>query len=658
MKRIILSVILLVWFCGINAQEKRVLTKESLDFKKDKDSLFSSSRNSEDFKNRKSPKQQLAKISDYLIISQENDTTFVDTTLTIYKDYKFNYLRKDDFELIPFSNLGQTYNSLSYNFKNTKLMPSFGARARHFNYMEIEDVNYYRVPTPLTELFFKTAFEQGQLVDAFFTVNTSPRLNYSIAYKGLRSLGKYQHILTSTGNFRFTTNYKTKNEKYFFRAHIVMQDLLNQENGGLQDSSIENFESGDPEFIDRSILEVNFENAESILEGKRFHLDHTFHFVQKKDSTSNHTLNLRHIMSFEDKYYQFDQSTAATNFFGPAFKSSRLRDRVTLENFYNQFQLNYSNNLIGDLQFNASSNSYNYGYDKLVVLNENTITNRLKGDVYTLGGKYHKQYKSFDLLGEIGINVTGDFDGNFLKGIASFKLNDDMLAQASINHSSKSPNFNALLYQSDYVNYNWQNNFNNTETQQLEFQLKSNKLANISLDYSTITDYTYFKKDETTNFVKAFQNNKTITYLRVKLQKEISVGKFALNNTILFQNVQDENNTLNVPEITTRNTLYYSSHMFKKALYLQTGVTFNYFTKYYMNDYDPLLAEFIVQNEKQFGEFPRLDFFINAKIRQTRIFLKAEHFNSSFTGYNYYSAPKYPDRDFAVRFGIVWNFFM
>ncbi|NCP52765.1 MAG: putative porin, partial [Flavobacteriales bacterium] len=509
MKRIILSVILLVWFCGINAQEKRVLTKESLDFKKDKDSLFSSSRNSEDFKNRKSPKQQLAKISDYLIISQENDTTFVDTTLTIYKDYKFNYLRKDDFELIPFSNLGQTYNSLSYNFKNTKLMPSFGARARHFNYMEIEDVNYYRVPTPLTELFFKTAFEQGQLVDAFFTVNTSPRLNYSIAYKGLRSLGKYQHILTSTGNFRFTTNYKTKNEKYFFRAHIVMQDLLNQENGGLQDSSIENFESGDPEFIDRSILEVNFENAESILEGKRFHLDHTFHFVQKKDSTSNHTLNLRHIMSFEDKYYQFDQSTAATNFFGPAFKSSRLRDRVTLENFYNQFQLNYSNNLIGDLQFNASSNSYNYGYDKLVVLNENTITNRLKGNVYALGGKYHKQYKSFDLFGEIGINVTGDFDGNFLKGIASFKLNDDMLAQASINHSSKSPNFNALLYQSDYVNYNWQNNFNNTETQQLEFQLKSNKLANISLDYSTITDYTYFKKDEITNFVRAFQNNKT-----------------------------------------------------------------------------------------------------------------------------------------------------
>ena len=93
-------------------------------------------------------------------------------------------------------------------------------------------------------------------------------------------------------------------------------------------------------------------------------------------------------------------------------------------------------------------------------------------------------------------------------------------------------------------------------------------------------------------------------------------------------------------------------------MYLQTGVIFNYFTKYNMNAYDPLLSEFYVQNENQFGGFPRFDFFINAKIRQTRIFFKAEHFNSEFTGYNYYSAPNQPYRDFSIRFGLVWNFFM
>lgn len=260
--------------------------------------------------------KKVAKITDYLIISHGNDTTYVDTTLTIKKDYKFNYLRRDNFGLMPFSNLGQTYNSLTYDFESTNLMPSFAARARHFNYMEIEDVNYYRVPTPLTELLYKSAFEQGQLADSFFTINTSPQFNFSIAYKGLRSLGKYQHILTSTGNFRFTANYQTKNKRYFVRTHIITQDLMNQENGGLQDDdNVAYFESGDPEFLDRSILEVAFENAENILVGKRVYLDHKYYLLNKKDSLSTNQISIGHVMSFEDKYYEYDQSSANTTFF-------------------------------------------------------------------------------------------------------------------------------------------------------------------------------------------------------------------------------------------------------------------------------------------------------------------------------------------------------
>ncbi|GGD12527.1 putative porin [Hyunsoonleella pacifica] len=615
-------------------------------------------------------KEEKAKIQDYLIISHNNDTTFVDTTLTIQKEYKFNYLRRDNFGLMPFSNLGQTYNSLTYNFQNTDLLPHFGVRARHFNYMEIEDIYYYRVPTPLTELFYKTAFEQGQLADSFFTVNTSPRFNFSIAYKGMRSLGQYQHILTSTGNFRFTTNYKTKNNRYQMRGHIVMQDLLNQENGGLQDGDIENFESGAVDFLDRAIFDPNFQNAENILRGKRFHLDHTYNVFNKvvkkalpktlNDSTSTYKLALNHIISFEDKSFQFDQ-TSQSSIFGEAFTSSNFRDRVTLERLYNQFELSYFNNELGDFRVNVSNTHYNYGYNKLVIFNDGTITNRLKGNIYAAGGKYRKFYRGFNIQGEAGVNIAGDFTGNYIRGEASYNVTDDIFAKVAINHSSRAPNFNTLLYQSNYQDYNWQNSFNNIETQQIAFQIKYKQLVNLSVDYSTISDYVYFKQDEAiieTEAIRPYQNNATINYLRAKLENEIKVGKFALNNTILYQNVQDDNNVLNVPQITTRNTFYFGSDVFKKAMYLQTGVTLNYFTKYFMNGYNPILAEFYVQNDREFGEFPRLDFFINAKIRQTRIFFKAEHFNSSFTGYNYYAAPNYPYRDFTIRFGLVWNFFL
>ena len=643
----------------INAQilDKPTLSKERSPIETNgvlNDSITGSSKSTSNAK-LKNPD---AKITDYKIISHANDTTFVDTTLTIQKEYKYNYLRRDNFNLIPFSNLGQTYNSLSQDFSSTKLMPRFGASAKHFNYMEVEDIDYYYVPTPLTELMYKTAFEQGQLLDAFFTVNSSEQFNFSFAYKGLRSLGKYQNILTSTGNFRFTTNYKTKNDKYNLRAHIVMQDIFNEENGGLEDDDLINFESGNPEYIDRSVFDVSFENAENILRGKRFHLDHSYSLIKPKDSLSKNELKIHNILSLEDKYYQFKQSSSDTDYFGDAFRTSSLNDKVKFEEFSSQLGASYFNNVIGQLGFAVNYTNYNYGYNTLVILNNNHITNRIKGDVIGLKANYNKAFKNFSLFGELGSNISGDLTGNYLLANVNYKLNDSNSIQLQLNSNSRAPNYNYQLFQSDYINYNWQNNFNNIQTNQFSAKINAKKIADFSVDFTTIDNHTYFKKETEDSFVKPFQNTSTINYVRLKAKREFKYKNFALDNTVMYQEVTDENQTLNVPQIITRNTLYYSNHFFKKALYLQTGVTLNYFTKYNMNAYDPVLSEFYTQNTTEIGGFPRFDFFVNAKIRQTRIYIKAEHFNSAWTGYNYYSAPNYPYRDFTVRFGLVWNFFL
>ena len=609
-------------------------------------------------KKSKGIKNPDAKIEDYKIISFEKDTTFLDTTLTIKKEYQFNYLRKDNFNLIQFSNIGQTYNTLSESFQSIRTTPSIGARARHFNYMEMEDISYYRVPTPLTELFYKSAFEQGQVLDAFFTVNTNPRFNFSIAYKGLRSLGKYQHILTSTGNFRITANYKTKNDKYQVRTHYVSQDLLNQENGGLRDEDVINFESGNKDFLDRSVFDPNFQNAESILRGKRIYLEHEYTLLKLVDSLKNNTVKIGNRLNLEDKNYQFWQTAQNVTYFGEAFNSN-INDKVTLEVFEARGYLKYFNNLLGTLQFNLDYHNYNYGYNKLVVLGNEAIVNRLKGSFIKVGGIYEKSIGNFELEGELGINLSDIFKGNFLNAKAKYKLNDDISLEGVLNSRSSLPNYNFLLYQSDYVNYNWNNSdsFDNQSSQLLGFELFAPKILNLSADYTTIKNYTYFSTNSNGD-VKPFQSSSTINYVRLKVNREFKLGHFALDNTIMYQNVLNGDNQFNVPELISRNTFYYSNHVFKKAMFLQTGITFNYFTEYNMNAYDPLLAEFYVQNETKLGGFPRLDFFVDAKIRQTRIYLKAEHFNSSFTGYNYYSAPNYPYRDFIVRLGLVWNFFL
>ena len=649
--------LLLILFCCLSAycQVLKPIGKS----KQSKQMLSDSSNLSDGSRSNKNITNKNAQIEQYLIIDSNGNRTFLDTSLTISKEYKFNYLRKDNFGLIQFANLGQTYNSLTRGFQATNLLPNFGARARHFNYFEVEDIKYFEVPTPLTELFYKTAFQQGQLLDAFFTINTSKQLNFSIAYKGMRSLGNYQHSITSTGNLRFTSNFKTKDQRYNAKVHIVTQDLMNQENGGLQTEDLPSFSSGDVDFIDRSVFDPNFDNAENILVGKRFYLNQEYQLIPGNDSI-NKSLSIKNIVKFEDKYFQFDQ-VASSDFFGNSFNQTDIRDRVTLENFESNLVVNYKSPAVGDISFGINYNDINYGYDKVTTLNGQQIPNRIKDQIVSFSGRYSNRFGGFSLCSDIGVNILGQFDSNFFMAKVAYDISEDFIINGSVGFNSSSPNFNLLFNQSDYIDYNWNNieSLNNQNNSNIEFELHSKKLFDVSLQYVSIDNYSFFSSYSNNNSIRPEQLLQSINLIKLRLDKELKFGKFALDNSILYQKVNDNSQSLNLPELVVRNTIYYSNYFFKKkALFLQTGITFNYFSEYFMDGYDPLLAEFYSQNQTKLGGFPRLDFFINAKIRQTRIFLKAEHFNSSFTGYDYFSAPNNPYRDFAVRFGLVWNFFL
>ncbi|MCH2490555.1 MAG: putative porin [Flavobacteriales bacterium] len=594
----------------------------------------------------------------YKIISAQRDTTFVDTSLTIEKEYKFNYLRRDNFELLPFSNVGHTYNSLAYDFSTLNLKPLFAAQGHHFNYAEIDDMQYFNVPTPLTELYFKTAFEQGQQLDAFFTINTSKQFNFSLAYKGVRSLGLYQNNLTSSGNLRFTTNYSSKNNRYSLRAHIAAQDITNEENGGLQDASIPLFVNDDPDFEDRGRLEVNFEDAENRLEGLRFYGDQQYELISKKDSLRYSIVSLGTTISFEDKFYRYTQGSPFSEF-GESYQVADLRDKVTLEDFNAKAYAKFDSNIFGSISGFIGYNDYNYGYDSVLILDEGRISNRIKGSLLQAGATYRKEYRGFAISGKGAINISGDLDGNYLQGAIAFALNETNKAEASVTLHSVAPNFNFLLYQSDYVNYNWQNNLDNVKTQELKFELQSKKLLNAAVSYTGIDDYTYFGLRPNDSTPTPIQFDGRVDYLKVRAERTFTYGKFSLANTVLFQQAVSGEEVFKVPQIVTRQSLYYTDEWFKKALFLQTGINFKYFSSYNMNAYDPVLGEFFVQNDVRLGGFPLVDLFFNAKVRQTRIFVKYEHINALFVNKNeYFAAPGYPYRDPVIRFGLVWNFFL
>jgi hypothetical protein len=597
------------------------------------------------------------KFTDYRIISFLKDTVYVDTTLNIKKEYKFNFLRKDNFELLAFHNQGQTFNTLGYDFNTITSYPDIGRSAKQFFYIKNKEVKYYQVPTPTTEILYRTGLQQGQVLDALFTLNFSKRLNFSIAYKGIRSLGQYRRSLASQGNFRSTFHYETKENQYTIRGHIASQDLLNYENGGLTQTSLDAFTSNDPNFSERGRLDVNLNNTENLFEGERFYFEHDFKLLSSKDSLKNKdfsNLKLGHIFKSENKLYNFKESSP-TSFFGTASTTTAVNETVKNKTTTNQFFLEFNSKyVLGKFRVKSNYASFNYGYDTIYNSTANLSSIRLKGSAIGFGADWQAKIKNFSLNADALITPGNSrLGGSHLFGEASFKKDSLFTVKASLLINSKSPNFNFLLHHSTYNDYNWENNFNDVNTQNIGFAIES-KWFNASASFTNIENYTYFDENNAPK-----QSSENITYLKIKGSNEFKYGKFALNNTVMYQNVSAGSSVFRVPDFVTRNTFYYTDYWFKgKPMQVQIGATFKYFTSFKANAYNPLLAEFTLQNSTEIG-YPTVDLFFNAQVRRTRIYFKIDNVTSNFRSTkDYFSAPNYPYRDFVIRFGLVWNWFI
>lgn len=605
----------------------------------------------------------VAPISEYKIFNERNGTAAFDTLLNVKKQYRFNALRKDVFGLLGFGNDGQTYQVLDPNYINLNNVINFGFNARRFSYLNKEDIDYYRVPTPASEALYRSVTGKGQNLDALITLNTSEQFNFFMGYRGLRSQGKYRAQLTSNGNFRIGSSYYTKNKRYQFKNHITFQDVTNEENGGML--NVNEFNSSSPPYDNREQIAPHFLDGLTLFKGLRAYFDHSFQF----NKSENNKALIRHQFTYEyfSNFYQQRNVIPLNNqlpYFGEAF-SAGIYDKVRHKRFENTFDLAFDSKVIGLFAVSAGVYSFKQEYESIVFdENNNKIPNRLTDDIVTIGGSYFINKK----------NVKGDVDfkqsviGRSLTDFrvnAVFNLNERYGIEATYRLESKIPDYTYQFFQSDYIGLNWLNDFSNEKISTLSAKI-STPFVELFGTYQIINDKLYFSNDATAvdangRFTQLLaspkQYGKAINYFMVKAQKEFTYKKWGLDNTIMFQQVVQSDAVLNVPQIVTRNTLYYSDHVFNKALYFQTGVTFNYFTKYYANEYHPVLGDFMIQDKVKVGNFPMFDFFINAKVKTAQIYVNVEHFNSMLTGYNYYNTPTYPYRDLTFRLGVKWNFF-
>jgi hypothetical protein len=598
--------------------------------------------------------------------------------------------------------MGEGFNKLGYNFHDQPFTPQMGARVKHFGYFEKEDVPYYEVPSAYTELFFKSTFQQGQFLDTSLAINTSPRFNIAVSFRGFRSLGKYVSALSRSRQFRLSTQYQTYNQRYRLRMHQTTQSLENEVNGGLTNDSVYFFEnapnyveadeSGNPVldedgneqivfydgFLDRNRLGTQIQ-ADNVLEGKRYFMEHRYQMLPVAKDTTVYKMAVGYSASLENKKYKFNQNRPGAYFF-ENYEVSNVRDSTSFNTLENKLYIQYKDKALGQFQLDLYHHNWDYSLGPKEYEKDTLLSNQIKTSQLAAQARWQKELFGVTTSAMGYQSLNKDYATQAFTLDIKRPLVKDILLGASYKYRSQPLNFNFYLAESDYKMYNW----DNTHLENQQFNTRSvfislPKWGRIQGEWTSIDNFTFLNnttrlRDLNKKFsLEVLQSDKKIDYFKARLDQRIDFGNFSWVNNVQYQKVNQEEDpdailsgpiALNVPEWLIRSTLMLTSSIFNKALFFQTGATFVFFTDYYADQYNPLLAEFVTQNNTKIGEYPRVDFFFNAKIKSSRIFLKLENISAPIehlididTPYDYYAAPFVPYRDFSIRFGLIWNFF-
>jgi len=590
------------------------------------------------------PKIKIFPPDQYKSFTVKLDTIAVDTSLTIRKYYNFNDLLKDDFLYLPFQNYGQPITPLSLEKTPESIYPGFVAETKLTDYWTHQQVPFFKTPTPYSDLTYITGITQGQMLNSVFATNINPQLNIAVGYRGLSSQGLYKRSISSSGRFFSSLNYTSKSEKYRLKFYYFTYEKANEENGGIKYP--EQFENGGSDFADRGRIEVNLPDAENQLKNHRLYAGQEYDLLKKNISIFNET-------TYQYHYYQYTQDIPS-DILGPAFTTGSIKDSTNLKTFDNYGGVIYKNKLL-KLKTGIRYTHQQYSLDSIKIINGQVIPNNLTYDDLTLSGKVNFNFHKFELTSKLDIGFTENITGYYLQADAKYPLPNDFLLKATFKSISKKPDFKYILYQSAYERFNWYHpEFDNEWTQVLAANLEHPKWGKIKFSQQIITNYTYFGQDSIPH-----QSSSGIKYTGLQYQKDLYYKKWGLATDLKLQKVIDGSDLLSLPTYVIRSSLFYTNYYYNRNLKVQTGFTIKYFEAYYAPAYNPVLSEFLIQNEEKIGGYPILDYFVNFKIKRFRFFLKLEHLNALWEYQNptYYVAPLEPYRDFSARMGLRWIFF-
>lgn len=548
-------------------------------------------------------------------------------------DSHFNYF-KPDFN----GNLGLPSQEL---YLENRLTDNLGLRYFVSNYRQhffnAGDIAFYQTSKPYTRAFALAGQRQEQVIRLTHAQTIRKQFSYTLKFNRYKSNGFYRQQTAINENVIATVNYANKSNSYKLYSWLLFNKLRHNENGGLK------YDTLFPEFLslNKELLDVNLREARRATKNLQAGLLQKFKLNSKSDTTTSHYLY--HSFEYHSDYLVYYDAAAGSGFYDQVYISNDF----TLDSA-NTLKLVNSAGYSFERRGNTQLNFFAENKNEIARVHQFVLDTHTVNHIVSAG--FHTGTKVWDLAAKGQYVISGNNSNDYFF-LAGGKIWFSKYTRLSISLASESRRPD-VFYTRYYGNhFQWNMNMKNVQTNSLNarFSFLKNKLF-LESESRHVRNMIWFLLPDAPS-----QNSKDVLMTRSGLGAKLKFRKIRLDLRADYQ-FTNAAGKISLPPVIAGGQLYFDSKLFKNNLHLQTGFQATYYSLFESNAYNPATNTYYASGRKELGNYPFIDFFINAEIKPVRFFIKIDHANQGLSGSNYFLTPDYPMPDRAFKFGFTWLF--
>lgn len=590
-------------------------------------------------------------------------------------------------------------------FRNFDGGPSLAYKANVFPgfYKTPENVNFYQVQMPYTELGYHSSLDKDYQIQVTHTQNINERWNIAFDYHLFSPTGVFANSRAQDHLIDFTTNYYSCDARYQVSAGAIFQKMTLGENYGLSNEGIfinktNSNMSGIPmkdnsrmsETKDRTIFVRQSYNTvrqfewyrpikqqviDTIISHDTIHvpihqdtLVDTNAQLMRDSVTTTYAYKLRDTIVGYDTLQPHKPHTYNTGVFCLDLQWDRQRYACTDSMLYHQLSatLYWTNDAFTDYRWHNPLKLYGGIRPQLSWLTLNPMfynEESVKQQAFYPFAKVELSPWPATVLTVFGEAAPNLSEYN-LDATLVFPFRD------SIGNSTRNLTLRAvskatspeLIYYTQCIrtNHTAPSDFHAVGVNKIEAQYSQKELLDIYLAAQRIDHNIWFEEttgDDGASIYTPCQPDKGTFLFQGRLNLYLKMWDWLHYDMQQLLQYSGDQDLIRVPLFASKNSIYADFYLFHKALRTQVGCDLRYHTPFKADGYDPGLGIFYRQDVTTVGGYLWADVFINLQVKRASIYAKAGHINSFLENQAYLILPQYPSKPFGFFFGLTWKFF-